>query len=717
MTAFSSAQEFMTASLVAVAILTSSSWSLAQDPPGPAVVELKKWLATDSYGRGWHAFLKLDTLDEQLARGSAADPGQIREILSKFTSGQPGLEKPRFVRVRMALAQWLSDLDRRQPSDLPAWLRQRKLEIKPPSEIEVAAARTQLSASMASLAGWLRKSGQSGKDWFDYMNWTVLEAQAAQVMPDLSALEPIALKLHADESGLELPRFCQVRRDLDHFMRSVRGRLDTDALAVQSQVEKLASAIEAWCQGPTTSATSAITSAMAELHKTGQGEEICREVRRAFSHGNVRIEVSEELLSAAMGGPRTDVSPLRELILGTDVRGTGYTQGTVAIEVVPSDSRAALNAVFTGTTASKTVGYNGPAVIYSDGTTTFTATKRLWLDATGLTAEPARSVARTSTITRGIGANRGGMMGKLVQRVASKKVSQSKSEAERISSRRAELRVNAKMDQESGAMLAKANRLLRERLRAPLARRDAFPEVLLFHTTDEAMRIYGRVATARRLAAPTAAPEVVADPALVVQFHDSAINNMMADAFAGRTIANHQLEELAIELFGKVPDRFVEEDAEPWSITFADDEPVTVYVKDGVLELTIRAAGFTSADKSHQAMNIGVSYVIERTPTGLRLARQGDLVIVPPDFDPSTSEGLPLKVKVLQQRLQKKLAKVFDAELVVNEIELPGKMAAYGKLGLAQLDASGGWLTVAWMKSSAAVAEKKGRQPLVVASD
>ena len=46
----------------------------------------------------------------ELASQEAADPEAVQEVLNRFSGSTPGLELPKFARVRLAIQGWLDDL-------------------------------------------------------------------------------------------------------------------------------------------------------------------------------------------------------------------------------------------------------------------------------------------------------------------------------------------------------------------------------------------------------------------------------------------------------------------------------------------------------------------------------------------------------------------------------------------------------------------------------
>ncbi len=118
-------------------LLVSVSPGVAASPTDDvreSLTGLREWLATDRNGAGWHKFLQSDDLAAQLEKGAGADPQILSEIQSKYTSGQAGLSKSRFVAVRTALNSWLMDLKYGDPEQLKAAIAEAKGRFKPIEE-------------------------------------------------------------------------------------------------------------------------------------------------------------------------------------------------------------------------------------------------------------------------------------------------------------------------------------------------------------------------------------------------------------------------------------------------------------------------------------------------------------------------------------------------------------------------------------------------------
>ena len=113
------------------------------------------------------------------------------------------------------------------------------------------------------------------------------------------------------------------------------------------------------------------------------------------------------------------------------------------------------------------------------------------------------------------------------------------------------------------------------------------------------------------------------------------------------------------------------------------------------------AGGIPRAIREFRAMNVTAAYKMQIQGAGTRLVRQGELQIVPPNFDPQKTR-LSASQVALRTILQKKFGKLFEPEIVSEGLVLPGKWKRAGRLSVTHLHSDHGWLAMAWIRGGAA---------------
>ena len=246
--------------------------------------------------------------------------------------------------------------------------------------------------------------------------------------------------------------------------------------------------------------------------------------------------------------------------------------------------------------------------------------------------------------------------------------------------------------------------LARNKLRDPLMRRNAFPQLLHYATTPDALTITAMEADARRIAAPTPPPDLAGDPLLAVRVHETFVNNLTAETLSDRTITKAEFDKGALDLFGDLPKETQPEPGKEeyaWTITFAKDHPVTVVFDDSGFETTIRGTRFTSEPSNFVggAMNIHARYKIEQGPAGKFAKRIGDLEIQPPNF--KSGDQLSSKQVTEKNRLHARFVRIFQDSIKLEGLTFSSEpFSKAGKLISSQLSSDHGWLVIGWVSAN-----------------
>lgn len=574
-----------------------------------------------------------------------------------------------------------------------------KIKYAPVTAESVQEAKQALSRALGELLGYLGRHGSDGAGWKTFLELHVIELQLQpRTTFDAEALQRVYVNFITGHKTLEYSRFVRVRNALRAYIdRSQRLQNALGREEYDQMLEALAVVVEAQAQTGAREMLPKIAGVAQLLENAGQAPELVAALRKEYSQSNLHVRVSDRLISAALYRPVDMTAPVTDNIMGTRINGCGRTVGVVQARLVPDSQRAAIETVMTGTNYSRTVGVNGPAIIHSAGQAQLFGTVRFMLDAHGLQSMPAQASASLNTQVTGVGSTRGGIVGRIVQRVAKKRIPQQKAASERIATQKAQQMLASRLNDEAGPMLTKANDDFREKFRVPLLRLGQFPRELRFGTTSNNLYIRAFHDGHGRFAAPDSQPRISADHELAVCVHESLVNNGAAGALAGRTITQREVEELSLKYLGKLPDRLSndkDDRKEPWSITFAAPEPVTLTIDDNVAVLTIRGQEYTSGARSYDAMNITVRYRFEHSGQRLVATRLGELEILPPDF--IVGEQMPTRQVVLRRLLKKRFEKIFEPKIVGQGLKLPNNPPTMGTLVPTTWHADNGWLAVGW---------------------
>lgn len=573
----------------------------------------------------------------------------------------------------------------------------------PPSPAAVDTAAAGLRRALDPLRALLARS-KSGADWREYLDWPALEAQAVSgAAADPRTLRQLQELFDAPETGLDMPDFVRVRRALSRYAEAADAARGTGAARYGQRLAAVAAALRGAAAGGASESLGTVAPTLERLVESGQADGLVRQIRGSFMQPNIRLAVHERLVTAALDRTIDTPMPVDEVILGMRVRGMGRTTGRVRVDFVPAADRAAMDLVLAGRNVSTTRGGRGPVTVYGQGTTQLAARRRIFVTPDSIAAAPVEASADTESEVTGIGiSSRIGR--RLIRRIASRKVVESKPLAESIAEGRARNRLRSQFEEQTSPVLPQFLDQFRSRVRAPLEARGFYPEALDFRTSATELVVSARKAQATQFAA--ASPPPAPDPGNVatVSVHESAVNNILEQRFGGVRFTQDDVAKMAREFQAPMPASLESEtEQQPWAVTFAKYRPITVSAGDGRVKLMVRGDKFVSGEREFPGMDIWATYAIGRAPFGIVLVREGDVQIYPPGFRPGAGEKLSPAETSLRRILQRRFDKLLKATIEIPDIEPKGQLATLGRLPMNELVARrDGWIMAGWRQAGAA---------------
>jgi len=575
----------------------------------------------------------------------------------------------------------------------------------PPDQRPLDAAAAGLRGSLGPLDSLLARS-KSGAGWRAYLRWPTLEAQAATgAAGDPKTLGELANLFSAGETGLEMPEFMRVRRALARYATAAEVASEatgTDGPAAhRRRLESLAAALRKAAASGSAHDLANVPRIVQEIVDSGQSAPLVKAVRGTLGLPNAFFALHEDLLSYQVNRPIDQVQPVDELILGTRVRGCGRTIGTVRLDLVPCRDRAALELVFAAHNFAQTRGSQGPVTVRNRGVTALEASRLLLIDDRTVTPLPvAVGVEADSKI---VGIDVHARLGRnLIRRIAARKAAEMSPRAEVIAEGRARDRLARQFTEQTDPAVARMRTELDRRVRGPLEDRGIYPELVQLGTSDVQLEAIARTALPGQLGAPSAPPPVATDRLIAARIHETAINDAFEKRFAGILFRQADAEKMARDAGRELPESLgASVDSEPWAVTFAAENPITVAFGDGKARLTIRGEGFERGTREYDGMFIQVDYRIAQAEGRWKLVREGDVRIYPKDFDPEEDRRLSLGQTAIRGMLKRRFDRLFKPEIEVQDLPLQGELESLGPLPLAELTARrDGWIVAAWREKS-----------------
>lgn len=569
-------------------------------------------------------------------------------------------------------------------------------KFRPAPQEEVVQTLRTAQERMEELQKFLAQDPKQSAAWNEYLLLPECTRELSAPAPQVVPIEKTRKRLDSGFAGLELEPFTRLESALGELLVGLRLLYDPQAAENYAQkLKQVVDAHEAFSTSEDAQARRDFAEAVLWLRQRNQAPELTALCVEQFDQPNLHVQMSAEMIARGMSERINRLKPVRDYILGTSIRGTGQAEGEVTVQFIPNEKYALLEAVSSGAVFSRTVGYNGPVRIYSLGTTPFHARTRLIVDERGLRASGSEVAARTSTKTTGVG-TRKKLFSRVIRHFAWKKIHQQQGQANAIASQHARRDLKTELDAEFAKEVKDANANYHKRLLFPLRRSGAFPRLTRFSTTRQWLQMRGTEAQHGQLATTLAPPQLDPGAWLAVRVHETMAENLMASAVAGETLTDEQLRTETAQILGQVPKALeAKEGAQPWSLTFAEMQPVSVTFHDEALSVVIRGSRYTSGASVYGAMNIMADYEFSREGSTV-LGKRTKLEALPPDFDPNSGR-LGAKTASLRRQLIERFDEVFPQEIKIDQIEPEGELAKVGTLVPQQFGSSGSWLTISFV--------------------
>jgi hypothetical protein len=266
-----------------------------------------------------------------------------------------------------------------------------------------------------------------------------------------------------------------------------------------------------------------------------------------FLNDNLRLTVSESLLSYAVSQHKNDSGSISDCILEAWVTGHQVTDADVTVNVVPNADRAEFVLQLNGVSRSNTQGRKKPATVFTQGTNYFSGQKPITFDGSRFdTSAETRLWVNPNNMTQGIQTDFDGIpiVACIVQKLARKQVAEKKAESERIAAYKLAKRVIPRFDREAADRFGKATTTLDSKLFSKLRRDQLYPQRLRASSSDLDISLMSRTMDDVQLGAGTPPGMLTASSGFTVQIHESLINNAIDRLnLAGRTLTESELKE------------------------------------------------------------------------------------------------------------------------------------------------------------------------------
>lgn len=429
--------------------------------------------------------------------------------------------------------------------------------------------------------------------------------------------------------------------------------------------------------------------------------ELADTIDRHYRNANIRLSVTDQWINRLVPEVEARVQPVRQRILGADVRGQSQVRSTAAIRLVPSPDSWKFRLETVGSVVSNTASRNGPVSIRSLSDADFESVTPVEIRRDAFAVDPTQVRVDSQTRVRGIETDYDSvpLLNSLVREIARSRYHDSAPVAKGIQHRQIGDGVGGEVDRRLREQLDQGSDKLSRHITGPLAYLGLNPQVLDMQTTADRLTARYRVGGDWQLAAFTPRPRAPSDSLLSLQVHQSVFNNTL------ETVLPQGQPVPVSEIIGQLQQRFgldsvaegsamdADESVADTLLQFSTTRPVTIEIEDGMLWVTLRV------QRLHRPKSIDLRRFIVRVcyrceVDGLRASLVRDAHLRISGSNLSMRDRLPIRAI---------FNKVFSSNRPLKLVpETLAQLPAMKGLVINQFELSDGWCGLAFGPASSA---------------
>ncbi|XZE20605.1 hypothetical protein SH449x_000481 [Pirellulaceae bacterium SH449] len=552
--------------------------------------------------------------------------------------------------------------------------------------IESQKARVDVAAQ--KLEQFLARNPAEKENWVRFLKWDEVKAELAKDSPDLLTLMQYEKRLRQNFPGLEMKPFVAFRDELRAYTNTLRVSSDPNVSLpyLKDRLAKLATSLSEIDLNEDIDARREVAQTIEYLSQANQSRPVIQLLRNSYSRANVRVLLSNDFVQRQFSRPVSEYNPVCEVILGTNITGDSFINGTVSPQLLPNSSHASMRLTMLGDFSSDNVGFNRGVQIKTTGFANVIATETVSLTDSGLYAMSDTSAdADLTTQINSIYAK-----SKLITKIATKKAAQQKPLADAIAEGRMETKIRNQFHEKLQSQLSESNAKLASSDLRTLQRIGLAKPSRSSWSSPQYLSLLWKIQEGVQLAAPMSCPIVVQPTGLTIQVHESAIGNLLDPIFGGRVLNSEEAPLYAAQ-FGELGSRIKRDNEEPWSVTMDSFYPVEVKLDDNLITIRVRLNKLEKGDQAlRQAALIQATYRPVLDDGALQFTREGEVKI---EFSGRQDRGV--RAVSLRSFLKNKFSEFLKEELLDVPLRLSDQLPPeFQDLNLAGVISDSGWLQV-----------------------
>ena len=540
---------------------------------------------------------------------------------------------------------------------------------------------------------------ETANDWNATFRLAELRTTLGQRTPDPELLAEVQNVYLSDKEGIRWELFDGLRSALRRY-QTVAQILQEDSYErrLSSVCDGLSEWIETYSGGRNPLYLITLSNAALWLDDVSVFDprvaRLAEWAKVACSGANVRLQVGKDFVAAGFVQEINQGLEINETILGTKVVGSGTLSGISSAELVPSLNRASIKVIADAMLETRTDGSQSPVTLKNHTTGTLRGEKQILFSADAVSTTPARSRARLNAQISDVRINAGPLVRLLARGQIESRSEDSLDEA----SRRAERRMNVQMNEQIDSNIAELNEKY-QKIRDALNKTGLFPRVWNLSSTTQQIDWSILLGNRYQPSAPLPAPAGSATNGLMVQVHQSSINNMLTILLSGRLVDEERFSERSAEFFGETPEFLKRKSEEtPAKVSFDGRAPVEVLFVDNKIRVVVRLNDIHVLDNTGRSFTISVEYQIKSERHDGRdvvVLEQTEAEAFPTGFRPSDGVSLSATQTVIRSYLMRRL-EVLPKRYEAETLNLGGRWAGMGQLVPLSTATENGWLTLVW---------------------
>ena len=505
------------------------------------------------------------------------------------------------------------------------------------------------------------------KSWKELLRWNELKLNQPA---DLVVLNTLYRQLTCGTYGLELRHFVNLREAIARYLAVNNQQIDPEGAEQRFQTgkEQLAKLILMFHKTPDSQVQNALRDMLDWMDLMGQSSELVELTKGLWKNPNVVMRIDGGIFERLGTQEMNRTEETNDRLSGATVRGTSQFKGTLTVNPVANEKKAEISIDLVGTADSQSNAYANSVVVSSTAKSNIKAKKTVFFGDNGFETDTTKIDIQTNSKINNVSDSRNR---RVVENAANRRAYSQKASTEQQAKALSSKRLQKQIDEPIDKVLTTVNEKMAEMLYQQLRPRGVDFEDIKTWSGKSGIHAQTRVACREGMSA-YAMPEAVKTKSdIYFAIHESAFQEIFVGFLDGVNLneaARQQFKALSPDWMKELLNSQQNENGNTdWAISFMQNWPITVSLKDGKVNFQIHCEKVLNDGKEYPELDVTIVYDMKVTGGKLVMKRQGEVEILPPDFNPAAGKRLPGSIVGLRRVMAKRLQEAFKPEIIVEE--------------------------------------------------